>query len=208
MAYRISQPLAATQFNDDKPKKKKKTQASKTSSGGSQKTVTKRSGSQKTTTINKGGTTKTVEKVSKRGRVKSRTTDIDLAKGKATTTKRKGGRIVSKKTVKGLTPKQANQLSVSPGGLKSKVASNVKKADRFYSQDDDNKSRKKARLKKEREDKRFNPNKERRKSKRHNRKNNGGRLKSFKEIGVDIKEACKGKKKGTKKCASTKKRFK
>jgi len=55
----------------------------------------------------------------------------------------------------------------------------------------------------------FKSKRETRQSKRgqskRNRNNNSGRLKSFKEIGVAIKDACKGKKKGTGECASTKK---
>jgi hypothetical protein len=43
---------------------------------------------------------------------------------------------------------------------------------------------------------------------KRNKKNDSGRLKSFKEISTDIKDACKGKRKGTKKCASMKQRFK
>ena len=67
MAYRISQPLAATQFNDDKPKKGRKKDAYvDTSSGNITNTVTKRSGAQKTTTTNKSGTKKTVTKVTVR----------------------------------------------------------------------------------------------------------------------------------------------
>ncbi|MHC4316863.1 MAG: hypothetical protein ACYSW3_30855 [Planctomycetota bacterium] len=108
MAYRISKPLAATQFDDDKPKKgRKMTSYYDSSSGTTQNTVTKRSGAQKITTTNKSGTKKTVSKVDRKGRVKSTTEDIDLAKGKATTTKKKGSKVVSKKTYKDLTPKQA-----------------------------------------------------------------------------------------------------
>lgn len=209
MAYRISKPLAATQFDDDKPKKgRKKTSYYDSSSGTTQNIVTKRSGAQKITTTNKSGTKKTVEKVSRKGRVKSKTEEIDLAKGKATTTKKKGSKVVSKKTYKELTPFQAHMAATGYSTLKAKAARNVKKADRAVSKSDVNKALNKERRKQEREDRRYNPNKERRKQNRRNKKNDRGRLKSFKEIRTDIKDACKGKKKGTKKCASMSKRFK
>lgn len=210
MAYRISQPLAATQFPDDKPKKKiKRRQVQGVSEKGGTigKRITTKGGKEKTITTSRDGTKKTVEKVSRKGRVKSRTTEIDLAKGQVTTTKRKGGRVVKKKTSKELTPQQASQLSVSPGGLKSKVKSNVRRAERAYEQDDNTKARKKAQRKEERENRRYNPNKARRKQKQSNRKNKDRKLKTFKEIRTNIKDACKGKRKGTKKCPSARKRF-
>jgi len=203
MAYRISQPLAATQFPDDKPKNKSKRRQVKgiSKSGGPMgKRVTTKGGREKTITTSRDGTKRTVEKVSRKGRVKSRTSEINLAKGEVTTTKRKGGRVVKKKTSKELTPQQAMMLDASPGGLKSKAKSNVRRAERAYNQDDDIKARKKARKKEERENRRYNPNKARRKQKQSNRKNNKRRLKTFKEIRTDIKEACKGKRKGTHKC--------
>jgi hypothetical protein len=190
MAYRISKPLAATQFDDDKPKKgRKMTSYYDSSSGTTQNTVTKRSGAQKITTTNKSGTKKTVSKVDRKGRVKSTTEDIDLAKGKATTTKKKGSKVVSKKTYKDLTPKQAMMVGA-------------------VSKSDVNKALNKERRKQEREDRRYNPNKEKRKQNRRNKKNDRGRLKSFKEIRTDIKDACKGKQKGTHKCSGGKRALK
>lgn len=209
MAYRISKPLAATQFDADKPKKgRKKTSDYDSSSGTTQNTVTKRSGAQKITTTNKSGTKKTVSKVDRKGRVKSKTEDIDLAKGKATTTKKKGSKVVSKKTYKELTPFQAHMVATGRGGLKAKAARNVKKADRAVSKSDVNKALKKEYRKEERENRRYNPNKEKRKQERRDKKKNRGRLKSFKEIRTDIKDACKGKKKGTHKCSGGKRALK
>lgn len=168
MAYRISQPLAATQFNDDKPKKGRKKDAyGDTSSGNITNTVTKRSGAQKTTTTNKSGTKKTVTKVNRKGRVKSTTTDIDLAKGKATTTKRKGGKVVSKKTYKDLTPKQAMMVETGRDSLKAKAARNVKKAERSLSKDDDSVAARKKYNKEQRE-----LNKSSRQEQRHRKKKN------------------------------------
>lgn len=207
MAYRISQPLAATQFNDDKPKKgRKKNTNYNSASGTTQNTVTKRSGAQKITTTNKSGTKKTVEKVSRKGRVKSRTTDIDLAKGKATTTKRKGSKVVSKKTYKDLTPKQAMMVETGRDGLKAKAARNVKKSESF--KDDDAKAVRKKYKKEQRENRRNTAGRARRLQNQRNRKNKKRRLKTVKEIAIDIKDRCKGKTKGTTKCASMSKRFK
>ena len=152
MAYRISQPLAATQFDDDKPKKgRKKTSYYDSSSGTTQNTVTKRSGAQKITATNRDGTKKTVTKVNRKGRAKTKTVDIDLAKEKVTTTKRKGGKIVSKKTFKELTPQQKALLATSPGSLKAKAERNVKKADRVRYNSDVKKERRKELRKEERE---------------------------------------------------------
>lgn len=171
MAYRISQPLAATQFQDDKKKNKSKRRQVKniTQKGGPiRKLITTKGGREKTITTSRDGTKRTVEKVSRKGKVKSRTSEIDLAKGQVTTTKRKGGRVVKKKTSKELTPQQARQLSVSPGGLKSKVKSNVKRAERVNDQDTDNKANKQARLKKQREkDKAYRQEKRYRKKRRN-----------------------------------------
>ncbi len=142
----------ATKLHDDKRKKeRKKTSYDDCSSGTTQNIVTKRSGAQKITTTNKSGTKKTVTKVSRKGRVKSKTEDIDLAKGTATTTKRKGGKVVSKKTYKDLTPKQAMMVETGRDGLKAKAARNVKKADRAVSKSDVNKDAKKAYKKEQRE---------------------------------------------------------
>ncbi|MHC4316864.1 MAG: hypothetical protein ACYSW3_30860 [Planctomycetota bacterium] len=71
-----------------------------------------------------------------------------------------------------------------------------------------NKALNKERRKQEREDRRYNPNKEKRKQNRRNKKNDRGRLKSFKEIRTDIKDACKGKQKGTHKCSGGKRALK
>ena len=172
MAYRISQPLAATQF----PKKSKKKKRNVDVDGGGTneegkpkaktKTISRRSGSQKSITISGDGTKKTVLKVNKKGRVKQKDTDIDIANNKVTTTKSKGGRTVSTKTVKGLTPKQANTLEASPGTVSSLAKRNIRKAKNFKSTEQ--KAKEKLKRKNERESN-ISPEKARRQSERSGR---------------------------------------
>jgi len=165
MAYRISQPLANTQFNDDKPKKKKKKVTTKTK-------------------------TRTVRGMSVRQADKARSGSIDRAKTTTKTTVEKAAKSKSQKEKKTMLDKRIDRTikRYKKKGFNTEGTRAAMERDSF-------KSKRETRQAKRSQSKR-------------NRKNNPGRLKSFKEIGVDIKDACKGKKKGTQKCASTRKRFK
>jgi hypothetical protein len=165
MVYRVSQPLAETQFDDDKPKKKKTTTKTKT---------------------------RTLRGISVRQADKARSGSIDRAKTTTRTTVEKAPKVKSevdrvKKTMLDKridrTIKRYNKKGINTEGTRAAM-----ERDSF-------KSKRETRQAKKSQSKR-------------NKKNDSGRLKSFKEISTDIKDACKGKRKGTKKCASTKKRFK
>jgi hypothetical protein len=158
MAYRVSQPLAETQFDDDKPKKKKTTTKTKT---------------------------RTLRGISVRQADKARSGSIDRAKTTTRTTVEKAPKVKSSMLDKRIdrTIKRYNKKGINTEGTRAAM-----ERDSF-------KSKRETRQAKKSQSKR-------------NKKNDSGRLKSFKEISTDIKDACKGKRKGTKKCASTKKRFK
>jgi hypothetical protein len=165
MAYRTSQPLAATQFNEDKPKKKKK----------------------KTTTTTK---TRTLRGMSVRQADKARSGSIDREKTTTKTTVEKAPKSKSTKEKKTMLDKRIDRTikRYNKKGINTEGTRAAMERDSF-------KSKRETRQAKKSQSKR-------------NKKNDSGRLKSFKEISIDIKDACKGKRKGTKKCASTKKRFK
>jgi len=169
MARDLSSPLAST-FGGNKKKSKKKSRNVEVDGGGStarKKTISRKSGSQKSITVSPDGTKKTVLKVNKKGRVKQKDTDIDIANNKVTTTKSKGGKTVSTKTVKGLTPKQANMLEASPGTVSSLAKRNIRKAKNFKSTEQ--KAKEKLKRKNERESN-ISPEKARRQSERSGRK--------------------------------------
>lgn len=164
MAYRVSQPLAETQFDDDKPKKKKKT-----------------------TTKTK---TRTLRGMSVRQADKARSGSIDRAKTTTKTTVEKAPKSKSQKEKTTILDRRIDRTikRYKKKGFNTEGTRAAMERDSFKS-------------------KRETKQAKRSQSKR-NRKNNPGRLKTPKEIAIDIKDACKGKKKGTQKCASMKQRFK
>ena len=191
----------------DKPKKKKTT-----AYGVGSKTVTKKSGATKKTKISADGRKKTVTRTSKIGATKSRTTDISSDYKSATYTKKKDGKVVNERKQKTLTAKQANLIAASPGDYKSTAirrkkkhhlltntpklikAKEKKKAEKWFKKTEKKEVRKDARdwQKNANQMKRY-VRKGKSAQKTANRKNNSGRVKTLKEIGVDIKDACKGK---------------
>ena len=167
MAYRISQPLAATQFNDDKPKKPKK--------------------KKKKTTTNT--TTRTLRGMSVKQAEKARSASLDKTKTTTRTTVEKAAKVKSKKEKEKKEKEKKTMLDkridrtikrYNKRGINTEGTRDAMERDSF-------KSKRETRQAKRSQSKR-------------NTKNNSGRLKTFKEISTDIKDACKGKRKGTYKC--------